>query len=99
MNPLAKKLIHNIHNTHAEKTALVLRFNQLLIFHTLLLLAISLLTSSWLGQLNLIDIPLIGWVILLIPIAVSLSLLLRHQVTRHSLSSLFSVWMLLWIWG
>lgn len=59
MNPLAKKLIRKIHNTHAEKTALVLRFNQLLIFHTLLLLAISLFTSSWLGQLSLIDIPLI----------------------------------------
>ncbi|MCL1091701.1 hypothetical protein L2744_19265 [Shewanella profunda] len=99
MKPLTKPFRKKVQNTYAEKPSLVLRFNQLLIFHSLLLLAVSLLTRAWLGQLKLVDIPLAWGFILIIPIAVSLSLLLRHQVTRHSLSSLFSVWMLLWIWG
>ncbi|MFA7312769.1 MAG: hypothetical protein WC024_13225 [Shewanella sp.] len=79
--------------------ALILRFNQLLIFHSLMLLAISMLTSTWLGQMKIIAMPLAWGFILVIPIAVSLSLLLSHQITRHSLSSLFSVWMLLWVMG
>lgn len=78
---------------------LILRFNQLLIFHSLMLLAISMLTSTWLGQMKIIDMPLTWGFILVIPIAVSLSLLLSHQITRHSLSSLFGVWMLLWVMG
>lgn len=79
--------------------ALILRFNQLLIFHSLMLLAISMLTSTWLGQMKIIDMPLAWGFILIIPIAVSVSLLLSHQITRHSLSSLFGVWMLLWVMG
>ncbi|MCU7997986.1 hypothetical protein [Shewanella sp. SM95] len=79
--------------------ALILRFNQLLIFHSLMLLAISMLTSTWLGQMKIIDMPLAWGFILVIPIAVSVSLLLSHQITRHSLSSLFGVWMLLWVMG
>lgn len=79
--------------------ALILRFNQLLIFHSLMLLAISMITSTWLGQMKIIDMPLAWGFILVIPIAVSLSLLLSHQITRHSLSSLFGVWMLLWVMG
>jgi hypothetical protein len=64
-----------------------------------MLLAISMLTSTWLGQMKIIAMPLAWGFILVIPIAVSLSLLLSHQITRHSLSSLFSVWMLLWVMG
>lgn len=79
--------------------ALILRFNQLLIFHSLMLLALSMLTSTWLGQMKIIDMPLAWGFILVIPVAVSLSLLLSHQITRHSLSSLFGVWMLLWVMG
>lgn len=79
--------------------ALILRFNQLLIFHSLMLLALSMLTSTRLGQMKIIDMPLAWGFILVIPIAVSLSLLLSHQITRHSLSSLFGVWMLLWVMG
>lgn len=79
--------------------ALILRFNQLLIFHSLMLLAVSMLTSTWLGQMKIIDMPLAWGFILVIPIAVSVSLLLSHQITRHSLSSLFGVWMLLWVMG
>ena len=79
--------------------ALILRFNQFLLFHSLMLLAISMLTSTWLGQMKIIAMPLAWGFMLLMPIAVSVSLVLKHQVTRYSLSSLFGVWMLLWIWG
>lgn len=79
--------------------ALTLRFNQLLLFYSLMLLAINLLANRWFGQVNIIDLPLAWGLMLLLPIAVSLSLLLRHQVTRYSLSYLFGVWMLLWFLG
>ncbi|GCF91469.1 MULTISPECIES: hypothetical protein [Shewanella] len=89
----------NARQAMAITPALILRFNQLLIFHSLMLLAISMLTSTWLGQMKIIDMPLAWGFILVIPIAVSVSLLLSHQITRHSLSSLFGVWMLLWVMG
>jgi len=89
----------NARQTMTISPALILRFNQLLLFHSLMLLAISMLTSTWLGQMKIIAMPLAWGFMLVMPIAVSLSLLLKHQVTRHSLSSLFGVWMLLWIWG
>ncbi|MGI2094794.1 hypothetical protein ACRN96_19715 [Shewanella oncorhynchi] len=89
----------NVRQAMTITPALILRFNKLLIFHSLMLLAISMLTSTWLGQMKIIDMPLAWGFILVIPIAVSLSLLLSHQITRHSLSSLFGVWMLLWVMG
>ena len=89
----------NVRQAMTITPALILRFNQLLIFHSLMLLAISMLTSTWLGQMKIIDMPLAWGFILVIPIAVSVSLLLSHQITRHSLSSLFGVWMLLWVMG
>ncbi|MCU7973726.1 hypothetical protein L5M43_00390 [Shewanella sp. SW36] len=94
-----KQFAINARQAMTTTPALILRFNQLLIFHSLMLLAISMLTSTWLGQMKIIDMPLAWGFILVIPIAVSLSLLLSHQITRHSLSSLFGVWMLLWVMG
>ncbi|MGI2066063.1 hypothetical protein [Shewanella sp. MF08487] len=79
--------------------ALTLRFNQLLLFYSLMLLAIGLLTHRWFAQVNIIDLPLAWGLMLLLPIAVSLSLLLSHQVTRYSLNYLLGMWMLLWIFG
>ncbi|MGI2098011.1 hypothetical protein [Shewanella glacialipiscicola] len=79
--------------------ALTLRFNQLLLFYSLMLLAIGLLTHRWFAQVNIIDLPLAWGLMLLLPIAVSLSLLLSHQVTRYSLNYLFGVWILLWVLG
>ncbi|MCL1122358.1 hypothetical protein N7V09_15920 [Shewanella seohaensis] len=79
------------------KPALTLRFNQLVIFHSLLLLALSLLCEMGLKRLGL-ETPLLSWgVILYFPVAVSLSLLLKHSVSRRSLAWLFGLWMLLWL--
>ncbi|GIU09433.1 hypothetical protein [Shewanella morhuae] len=78
---------------------LTLRFNQLLLFHSLMLLAVSLFASRWFGQVSIIDLPLAWGLMLLLPIVLVLSLLLRHQVTRYSLNYLFGVWMLLWVLG
>lgn len=81
----------------AFKPALVLRFNQLMLFHSLLLLALSLLCEMGLKRLGL-ETPLLSWgVILYLPVAVSLSLLLKHSVSRRSLAWLFGLWMLLWL--
>ncbi|MDH0448120.1 Uncharacterised protein [Shewanella putrefaciens] len=79
------------------KPALTLRFNQLVIFHSLLLLALSLLCEMGLKRLEL-QVPLLSWgVILYLPVAVSLSLLLKHSISRRSLAWLFGLWMLLWL--
>ncbi|MCT8871637.1 hypothetical protein [Shewanella xiamenensis] len=81
----------------AFKPALALRFNQLVIFHSLLLLALSLLCEMGLKRLGL-EAPFLSWgVILYLPVAVSLSLLLKHRVSRRSLAWLFGLWMLLWL--
>ncbi|ABI38510.1 conserved hypothetical protein [Shewanella sp. MR-4] len=81
----------------AFKPALALRFNQLVIFHSLLLLALSLLCEMGLKRLGL-EMPFLSWgVILYLPVAVSLSLLLKHSVSRRSLAWLFGLWMLLWL--
>ncbi len=79
------------------KPALALRFNQLVIFHSLLLLALSLLCEMGLKRLGF-EAPLLSWgVFLYLPVAVSLSLLLKHRVSRRSLAWLFGLWMLLWL--
>ncbi|PIW61262.1 hypothetical protein [Shewanella sp. CG12_big_fil_rev_8_21_14_0_65_47_15] len=83
--------------TPAFKPTLVLRFNQLFIFHSLMLLALSLLCQIGLEKINL-EAPMVYWsIIQFIPIAVSLSLLLNHRVSRRSLAWLFALWMLLWL--
>jgi len=85
------------HAKPAFKPALVLRFNQLMLFHSLLLLALSLLCGMGLETLNL-EVPFLSWAfILFLPVAVSLSLLLKHRVRRRSLAWLFGLWMLLWL--
>ncbi|MDH1469850.1 hypothetical protein [Shewanella sp. GD03713] len=81
----------------AFKPALALRFNQLVIFHSLLLLALSLLCEMGLKRLELEASFLYWGVILYLPVAVSLSLLLKHSVSRRSLAWLFGLWMLLWL--
>ncbi|MFG0457524.1 hypothetical protein [Shewanella mangrovisoli] len=79
------------------KPTLALRFNQLVIFHSLLLLALSLLCEMGLKRLGF-EAPLLSWAfILYLPVAVSLSLLLKHRVSRRSLAWLFGLWMLLWL--
>lgn len=79
------------------KPALALRFNQLVIFHSLLLLALSLLCEMGLKRLGF-EAPFLSWAfILYLPVAVSLSLLLKHRVSRRSLAWLFGLWMLLWL--
>ncbi|QDZ90506.1 hypothetical protein D0436_08485 [Shewanella decolorationis] len=85
------------HAKPAFKPALVLRFNQLMLFHSLLLLALSLLCEMGLKSLGL-EAPFLSWAfILFLPVAVSLSLLLKHRVSRRSLAWLFGLWMLLWL--
>lgn len=81
----------------AFKPTFVLKFNQLVIFHSLMLLGLSLLCELGLKKLNL-DTPMIPWsIILFMPAAVGLSLLLNHRVSRRSLAWLFALWMLLWL--
>lgn len=94
-----KQFATNTLDIMAPSPAFIMRFNQLVLFHSLMLLALSLLATSWLEQLHLIDHPWIWGLVILMPIAVSLSLLFSHQVNRYSLSGLFGVWMLLWILG
>ncbi|MFV0594251.1 hypothetical protein [Shewanella sp.] len=79
------------------KPPFALRFNQLMLFHSLLLLALSLLYELGFKKLNL-ETPFISWgFILFLPVAVSLSLLLDHKVSRRSLAWLFGLWMSLWL--
>lgn len=79
------------------KPKLALRLNQLVIFHSLMLLALSLLCQIGLEKINL-KAPMVCWnIIQFIPIAVSLSLLQDHSVSRRSLAWLFALWMMLWL--
>lgn len=71
------------------------KFNQWLLFHILLLLALGLLLRTWMP----LPQPWLLSLASLLPLSVFASMLLPYRVNRYSLSALFCIWMLLWIPG
>lgn len=71
------------------------KFNQWLLFHSLLLLALCLLLRTWmpLSQVWILSLASV------LPLSVFASMLLPYRVNRYSLSALFCIWMLLWMQG